>query len=146
VHAGADLAARPVKENSMSGSGRKAVMALLGSVVLAGLMMPASANAATLPAVRAKVCNDADVSQGFALAGRNQNGNWYEQPVYGSISARSCGTFDGDWWATDQHLQVHFYRTRDNSGKPREVTTTSYIGKNFRNGQTVTVRISRVAP
>ena len=130
----------------MSGSGRKVVMALLGSVVLAGLMMPGSAGAATLPAVRAKVCNDTGVWQGFALSGRNQNGKWYEQPVYAGISARSCGTFDGDWWATGQHLQVHFYRTRDNSGKAREVTTTSYIRKDFRDGTTVTVRISRTAP
>lgn len=129
----------------MSGSGRKAVMALLGSVVLAGLAMPASANAA-VPSVHVKVCNNTSAWQGFALAGRNQNGDWYEQPVYGGISARACGTFDRDRWAMDQHLQVRFYRTRDNSGMPREATTTSYIRKNFRDGITVTVNVTRLAP
>jgi hypothetical protein len=130
----------------MSGSGRKVVMALLGSVILAGLMMPGSASAATGPVVRIKVCNDSGWRQYFALSGRDERGKWRDQGVYWSIFDGDCKTFGGYWWETGQHLQVHYGRTSDSNGNLRTHTMTSFIKKDFPDGSTVRLHVSRVGP
>ena len=125
----------------MSGSKRKAVMALIGSVVLTGLVIPASAEAA-VPSVKVKVCNASSQSQGYRLAGRNQDGKWYEQPTYKGLFAGECDLFDNRW-ATDQHLQLFYFRNRESNGTPKASMMTSYVSKNFRNGITVTLTCDR---
>lgn len=125
----------------MSGSKRKAVMALIGSVVLTGLVMPASAQAA-VPSVKIEVCNTSGQAQVYRLAGRNQHGTWYRQPNYKGLFRDQCDVF-ADWWATGQDLQVFYYRNVDSNGTPMVSMATSYISKNLRDGATGRVTVDR---
>ncbi|KJK51933.1 hypothetical protein UK23_05355 [Lentzea aerocolonigenes] len=98
--------------------GRAAVMALLGSIMVTGVVAPGSAGAAPT-GIKVKLCNKTNKDSGAEVGGLNVNGKWMRVgPALRLLPSECLEVRDyrshpsrDAYWAKDQWLKIYISAT-----------------------------------
>ena len=122
--------------------GRAAVMALLGSIMVTGVVTQGSAVAAPI-GIKVKLCNKTNKDSGAEVGGLNVNGKWMRvgpalrlRPSE-CLEVRDYRNHKDAYWAKDQWLKIYIEATH------ARLEGTCHLSKNLRDGSTAQCNILR---
>ncbi|WP_326579473.1 hypothetical protein OG250_18230 [Streptomyces sp. NBC_00487] len=113
----------------------------LTTVSITGLALSGTAQAATYPSVKVKVCNATDRDRVYQIEGLNQDNAWTSYYEGDTIKANGgCHTVSW-WWKTGQNVKISTFPTRWDPDTDRWTGRGYILPADAKNGSTRTATV-----